>query len=186
MKKCITCFYIAIVCLATGMICTVWIPSMQLTRKITVSNEVNSEQAFLEVGQGMLVRQAFVPEYDEIDTLQVCLDTFLLNKQNRNLSVSVLDRNESRIYSTKIPGRALKAYGWQEMVSRLALTKGEVYYLELKNEAETQGNIRFAVTEKGNICFEIVYREPLGQEGYIPYYLLVILLALILLVHILK
>lgn len=186
MKRLIKYLHAALVVIAACYICAKWIPAMELAHKIERCDEIDAEQSFLDVGPGMLLRQAFVTEYDEIDTLKVYIDSFLLDEQYRNLIVSVLDEEKNTLYMKNIPGIALKSFGWQEVVSDLVLKKDAVYYLELRHEASTEGNLRFAVMENGRLGFGMTYREALSQQEYAPYYWFVILMTAVLLARIFR
>ena len=186
MKRFVKYLYAAMVVIAACYICSKWIPSMELAKKIEIYDEIDVEQSCLDVGPGMVLRQAFVTQHKEIDNLKVYLDSFLLDKQFRKLIASVIDEEGNVLYMKSIPGISLKSYGWQEVVSDLMLEQDEVYYLELRHEASTEGNLGVAITENGRTCFEMTYRQALGQEEYAPYYWFVILATAIVLARIFR
>lgn len=186
MKKYFKYLYMMLVVIAACYVCTVCIPTLKLKERIEICDEIGQSQEYLDVKAGMVLRQPFIMKYNEIAVLKVCLDSFLMNKQRGSLIAAVLDESGNILYEKNISGARLKDYGWQEIISDLTLEKNEIYYLELTNESYEEGDIRFVTNDKGRVCMQTVYRNPIKADDYLAYYWLVILIAMVWLTRIVR
>lgn len=106
-----------------------------------------------------------------------------------NLVVEVFDLEGNCVYMKKIPRLAIINYRWQEVISGLELESGEGYYLNLSMDTQTDteaGVMKIAKKESGRLCMQITYEKPLTQDEYLPFYLLIICVAVMIVVGIFK
>lgn len=186
MKSILKYVSVMFVLMIAGIACARWIPDLNLEEKITVDDQVDYNQEFIDLKQGMLVSQAFVPGYEHIESIKVYIDITFCDKANEDIEIAIEDRMEKQVYQRSISRQDMKDCGWQEAVSDVDLKAGEIYYLKVSSDDTTDNPPKLAITDAGKMCTQIVYAEGLGKEDYTAYYLLVILLTGIILAHIFK
>lgn len=188
MKKSMKYIYAILVVIAACIICSS-LSLLELTREVRQMDSIALEQEFWSLEKGYEVKQPFVPAHNKLKKINVYLDNTFVSSAMDNLVVEVCDLEGNCVYMKKIPRISIINYRWQEVISELELTSGEGYYLKFRMDAQEgmeAGIIKIAKKESGRICMQITYEEPLTREEYLPFYLLVILVGVMLVVGIFK
>ena len=188
MKKSIKYIYAMIVVIAACLICSSF-SLLELSKEVKHSDAIGVELDFWNLESGYAVRQPFVPSYNKLKKVNIYLDNTFVSSNMENLVVEVFDLEGNCVYMKKIPRLAIINYRWQEVTSGLELESGEGYYLNLSMDTQTDteaGVMKIAKKESGRLCMQITYEKPLTQDEYLPFYLLIICVAVMIVVGIFK
>lgn len=168
----------------------------------TSVNKVAYDETFPSIAHGNTVSQQFVPQYNCIKKLEICLREVKGDSSQGYLQFCILDSKKKYVYEEKIPLTEMASPGWYTIFSDIELLAGETYYLNIDvvdtlddgpglafftapNAAarEEEGQVLtyagFPV-ENGALKVSFEYLKPLLKFDYLTYYLFAIFIVIFL------
>lgn len=105
----------------------------QLIRTSIVSeNKVSYEQPVPSVAYGRILSQQFVPQYEQIQSIDVYINALSCSQDQGALHIKITDSSEEVLYDQNLPLSMLPAYGMTPVVKNVTLTVGSTYHLSIE------------------------------------------------------
>ena len=168
------------------------------TREISI-NKVAYDETFPSIAYGNTISQQFVPQYNHIKRLEICVREVNCDVSQGYLKFCILDAEKEDVYEIKIPLTEMPSPGWYTIFSDIELIAGETYYLNVdaidvlddgpglafftaintENREEEGQELTYAgfVVENGNLKVSFEYLKPLYKFDYLAYYLFAIFIV---------
>lgn len=115
------------------------VPVAAIRNTVISENYVSYDQAIPSVAHGYQLAQQFVPQFDDMEHIDIYVNTLECNKHNGYLLGELRDSDQIPIYKKRIALSDLPDYGWVSIVSNIDLQAGETYYLLLDAMETTDG-----------------------------------------------
>lgn len=176
---------------------------LDFIRNTTISdNQVSYEQPIPSISHGYQLSQAFTPQHDYIESIQIYVNTLECSKAQGSLTARILDSSHNAVYEETTNLSELPDYGCQEIIKNISLNAGDTYYLTLdavdtiddgpvilfypteiaasKEEENQQLTYAGFPIENSVLKITFQYGVPLCKADYIAYYLFISLLTAII------
>lgn len=95
-------------------------------------NRVAYEKPMTSVAHGYLLSQQFVPQYDDVEMIEIYVNALNCDVTQGAVRVNVLDAELTSVYENDILLSELPGYGRTEAVKDLRLQSGRTYYLTIE------------------------------------------------------
>lgn len=167
--------------------------SVALSTNKVSKNKIAFDKSFPSVAHGYTVSQQFVPQYDYIKNLKICVREINCDTSQGYIQSSILDSNQNILYQGQLPLTELTYTGWYTVLTDIELHAGETYYLNVDtinalddgptlsfytelNAASTEEEgqaLTYASFPVENCVFKVFfeYQIPLNKFDYFGYYL---------------
>jgi len=106
---------------------------LPVSKTISSHNQISYDQTIPTLANGYHIIQPFVPQYDEIRTLELHVRTQGRDKTQGHLTVTLFDAARNVISENTISTAELREYGWQTVLTDLSVEAGTLYYLRLES-----------------------------------------------------
>lgn len=172
---------------------------MNFNTNIMSTNKVAYDRTLSSIANECTVSQQFVPQYNYIKKLDICVREINCNLSQGYLQSRILDSEKNVIYQGELPLTELASVGWRTIFNDIELVAGKTYYLNIDtvdaldggpglsfytafnaaSEEEKGQVLTHAGTPVGNgalkVSFE--YLKPLYRFEYLAYYLFAIFIV---------
>ena len=159
-------------------------------------NKVAYDETFPSIAHGNTVSQQFVPQYNYIKRLEICVREVKCDVSQGYLQFCILDAEKEEVYEVKVPLTKMALPGWYTVFSDIELIAGQTYYLNIdavgtqddgpglafftdvntaavEEEGQELTYAGFKV-ENGNLKVSFEYERSLYKIDYLAYYLFTI------------
>ena len=172
----------------------------------TSTNKVAYDTKLPSVAYGRMVSQQFVPQYDDVESISICIREMACDMSNGYLNSCILDSEENVVWEEKIPLSQFVSLGWNPIVYNIQLTAGNTYYLNVeavdtiddgpvlsfyttyiaaaKEEEGQRLTYDGAVMDNSTMKIKFEYAKPLNRWNYLPYYLFSVFVVFFLSINI--
>lgn len=169
------------------------------------TNKVAYDRSFHSIAHGNVVSQQFIPQYNYIKSLKICVREVQCDMSQGYLQSCILDSEENVIYEGALPLAELGATGWHTIFTDVELNAGQTYYLNMNivdalddgpklsfytafNAAsiEEKGQVLIyagAPVENGVLKVSFEYLKPLYKFDYLAYYFFTIFIVIFLITN---
>lgn len=107
------------------------VPVAAIRNTVISENQIAYEKAILSIAYNYQVSQPFIPQYDYIEQIEICVNTSECDKSQGYLMVCILDSSSVKLYESTVSLADMPNYGWISVISNIQLKAGEQYYLTL-------------------------------------------------------
>ena len=107
------------------------VPMTTIRNTVISENQVSYDQTIPSIAHGYQLIQQFVPQFDDIEHIDIYVNALECDKNNGYILGEIRDSDQTLIYKKKIALSDLPDYGWISIVSDIGLQAGETYYLFL-------------------------------------------------------
>lgn len=168
------------------------------TREISI-NKAAYDETFPCIAHGNTVSQQFVPQYNYIKKLEICIREVKCDVSQGYLQFCILDAEKERVYEAEISLAEMPSPGWYTVFSDIELMAGKIYYLNIdavdvldegpglafftvinaecrEEEGQELTYAGFNV-ENGKLKVSFEYIKPLDKFDYLAYYLFAIFIV---------
>ncbi|MDE6363753.1 MAG: hypothetical protein K2L86_05735 [Lachnospiraceae bacterium] len=162
---------------------------------IVSENKVSYEQPVPSVAHGLILSQQFVPQYEQIESIDVYINALSCSREEGSLCVKITGGSAEVLYDNKLPLAMLPEYGMTSIVKDVTLAAGDTYNLTIEavdtlddgpaisffpneiaaNEEECRGGLTYAgqLLENAVLRAAFRYSVPLSPINYLPYCLFI-------------
>ncbi len=192
MKK----IYLSATVLSTAAaILFLYIAPQLIRTDILSENKVSYEQPVPSVACGRILSQQFVPQYEQIKSIDVYINALSCSRDEGALHVKITDSSEEVLYDQNLPLSMLPAYGMTPVVKNVTLAVGNTYHLSIEavdtlddgpaisffpneiaaNKEESGGRLTYAGQCLTNSVLRAAFRYsvPLAPVNYLAYCLFI-------------
>lgn len=154
----------AVIVLAACIICNL-IPGLGWNRYVTVKQAVT---------QDMPTEVEVMAQYGQISSLKIKADTSMASAET-TMTIELYDDNDNMIFRNQIPLKELSVYEWQNIATDLYVTTGENYRLKLYTDQDSE-----ILPQAYLYGIRCRYCVPFNTKDYLPYQVLVVFVALLM------
>lgn len=157
------------------------------------TNKVAYDTKLPSIAHGRTVSQQFVPQYDDIESISICIREMACDMSSGYLNACIGDSEENVVWKEKVPLSQLVSLGWNPIFSNIQLTAGNTYYLNVeavdtiddgpvlsfyttliaaaKEEEGQRLTYDGSPIDNSTMKIKFEYAKPLNRWDYLAYYL---------------